>query len=243
LAGPVLLIDTHSLVYRAHYVAPPALLGFTAHVESLRKKWNASRVVFAVDLPKPTFRSKMCEHYKAGRRKTPRALVDEFQKLHAHLETLDGEFYFKAGFEADDILATLAKELRARGERGLVASGDRDLVALAYGGIEVLIIGRYHRDTTCYDAAAVERRFGVKPQQFSDWLALNGDRADSMPGVPGLGPKVAARLLRQWGTVGELLEHLDGVQPPGVRRQVEQHAERVRLNARVMALRDDVPLR
>jgi DNA polymerase-1 len=242
MTGPALLIDTMSLIYRAHHLAPPALAGLAAHVEELRRELAAERVAFALDLPDPSFRRDLSPGYKSRRRRTPRALVEQLPRLDACLTDLGGEIHRAAGYEADDVLATLARELRERGAPGVVATCDRDLIALAHGGIEVLHLGQHRDGRRRYDAIAVERRFGVTPQQYGSWLALKGKGKDGVPGVPGLHPRDAARVVREWGSAEAVVEHLAAVRPPTLRRLLAAHADRIRHNARVLGLRDDVPL-
>ena len=242
MTGPALLIDTMSLVYRAHHLARPALVGFAAHVEELRRELTATRVAFALDLPTRSFRRELCPDYKRRRRRTPEVLIEQFRELDTCLAKLGGEVHRAAGYEADDVLATLARELRDRDERGVIATCDRDLVALAHGGVEVLHLGQHATGRRRYNAVAVERRFRVTPQQYGSYLALKGTRKDSMPGVPGLDPRDAARLIRDQGSAEAVLDHLSAVQPPTLRRLLAAHADRIRLNARVLRLRDDVPL-
>lgn len=243
MTAPTLLVDTMSLVYRAHHLAPPALTGFVAAVQALRVELGATRVAFALDVPTRSFRRELSPGYKSRRRRTPRVLIEQFGRLDACLADLGGEVHRVAGYEADDVLATLARELRERGERGVIATCDRDLVALAHGGIEVLHLGQHTDGRRRYRAVNVEGRFGVTPQQYGSWLALKGTRKDSMPGVPGLDPRDAARLIREHGSAEAVLDRLSAVRPPTLRRLLASHAERIRLNARVLQLRDDVPLR
>jgi DNA polymerase-1 len=124
-----------------------------------------------------------------------------------------------------------------------VVTCDRDLLALAHGGIEVLL-EEQHRSGPGrrYDAAAVTQRIGIDPRLHGEWRALVGDRADGLPGVPDLHPRDAARLIREWGSAGALLAGLRRVRPPALRARLAACTERIALNARVLPLREDVPL-
>lgn len=240
MVSPVLLLDTMSLLYRAQAVAPPALAGLTAHVIALRDEHASTRIVFALDDPAHSERRALCPTYKAGRRRTPNTVLRQLRELPACLARLGGEVYRAPGLEADDVLATLARELREAGDPALVVSADRDLIALAHGSVDVLHLGR--PQPTRYDADAVRRRFGIPPQRYADWLALKGDRGDGMPGVPDLGPKRAAALIRSWQTIDNLLANLARVKPPSVRAALAAQVGRIRLNARVLTLRDHAEL-
>ncbi|MEM7203962.1 MAG: 5'-3' exonuclease H3TH domain-containing protein [Planctomycetota bacterium] len=242
MTGSVLLLDTMPLVYRAHHLNPPALTGLAAFVDEMRAKVGATRVVCARDTPAPSFRRELSGVYKANRRRTPQAILAQMPDLDACLAGVGAEVYRVPGFEADDILATVARELRERAERGLVVSCDRDMVALAHGGIELLLLWQHRRGERRFDERTVRRRFGVHPSLFGEWLAFKGDKGDGVPGVPGLHPRDAARLVTEWGSAAGVLENLGSVRPPTLRRLIETHAERIRANARVLPLRDDVPL-
>lgn len=231
-----------SLVYRAQALAPPALEGLAAQVAALREEQSAVRVVFALDTPGASVRRELCAHYKAGRRRTPNVVLGQLRQLPARLAEIGDAAYRSPGFEADDVLATLARQLRDAGQPALVVTCDVDLAALAHGSVNVLCLGRRQGETTLFDAAAVRRRFGIAPQAYGAWLALKGDRGDGMPGVPDLGPKRAAALIRDWHTIDNLLANLARVRPPTVRRALAAHVERIRTNALVLALRDDVEL-
>src|SRR5262249_31002809 len=146
------------------------------------------------------------------------------------------------GFEADDVLATLARELAAAGEAPMLVSGDRDVLQLARGGVTVLYAARGVKDT-CYDAAAVEKRFGVPAERLPDYAALVGDPSDSLPGVRGVGAQTAAQLVRAFGGVAGLVARLDEVEPPRLREALRAHAAELPLWRDLAQLRDDVPLR
>jgi DNA polymerase I len=251
VAGPILVLDAFSLLFRAFHALPPlttkagvptsALYGMSALLIKLLRERRPRGAVVARDLPGPTFRHEQYARYKETRVAPPSALTQQI----ARLGELTGAFGFPTygapGFEADDVLATLARELLAAGETPMVVSGDRDTLQLARGPVTVLHVGRSAKDTL-YDEAAVGRRFGVSPEKLPDFMALVGDTSDDIPGVPGIGAKTAADLIRRFGTVAAVLDSLDQIGPPRLRQALARHAAELRLWRSMTELRDDVPL-
>jgi DNA polymerase-1 len=146
-----------------------------------------------------------------------------------------------SGYEADDVLATLARRLRAAGEPVLVVTGDLDLLQCAVGEVRTHVAGRGVEGKT-YDEAAVWARFGVAPGELPDWKALHGDVTDEIPGVAGVGAKTATALVRGFGGVAGLLARLDEVAPTSVRTAIGAHASDLQLWRSLVVLHDDVPL-
>jgi DNA polymerase-1 len=249
---PALLVDTYSLFFRAHHALPPmntqsgmptsALYGFcSALLKELREQRPAA-LAFAVDAPVATFRHEAFEAYKAQRERAPDALVQQFGPLRELLAAFGVPVFQAPGFEADDILATLADEQRRAQEPTLVLSGDRDLLQLAHGSVEVLFLGARGQPPQRYDAARVEARFEVPPQLLPEWMALVGDTSDNLPGTPGVGPRTAAKWVRAHGGVGGLLARMDELEPARLRSVVAAHAEQIQRNRELATLRIDVPL-
>jgi DNA polymerase-1 len=252
LVGPPLLVDTYSLFFRAHHALPPmntasgrptsALYGFcTALLKELRER-RPSALAFAVDAPVATFRHQAYEGYKATRERAPDALREQFGPLRELLAAFGVPVFEVPGFEADDILATLAAELRQAGAPALVLSGDRDLLQLAHGGVQVLFLGARGQPGRVYDEPAVAARFSVSARQLPAWAALVGDTSDNLPGTPGVGARTAARWVQAYGSISNLLAHLPELSPARLRPVIEAHAEQLRQNERLATLRTDVPL-
>jgi DNA polymerase-1 len=248
------LIDVYSVFFRAHHALPPmstrageptsALYGFCALLIKVLREHAPEALAFALDAPQATFRHLAYPAYKAGRDRTPDALARQFGRLRQLLTAFGVPAWVAPGFEADDVLATVADRMRAAGSDVdvLVVSGDRDLLQLAGDRVRVLFLGARGREPTLYDAAAVERRFGVAAAALPSWMALVGDTSDNLVGVPGVGPRTAARLLCEFGTIDELLRRLPEVAPPKLRSTLEVSAAQVRQNERLARLRADVPL-
>jgi DNA polymerase-1 len=250
--APVLLVDTYSLFFRAHHALPPmntqsgrptsALYGFsTALLKELREQQPCA-LAFAIDAPFATFRHQEYPAYKAQRERAPDALVQQFEPLRRLLAAFGVPVFELRGFEADDVLATLAAELRQQQTPTMVLSGDRDLLQLAYGSVEVTFLGARGQPPRRYDEAAVSERFGVSPPQLPSWAALVGDRSDNLPGTPGVGPRTAAQWVRRYGKMDELLAHAAELEPARLRNVIAERAEQLRQNERLATLRCDVPL-
>lgn len=250
--APVLLVDTYSLFFRAHHALPPmntasgrptsALYGFSATLLAELREQQPRALAFAVDAPFATFRHQEYPGYKAQRERAPDPLVQQFAPLRQLLAAFGVPVFEVRGFEADDVLATLAAELRQQGEPTNVLSGDRDLLQLAHGSVAVTFLGARGQPARRYDETAVIDRFGVTAPQLPSWVALVGDRSDNLPGTPGVGPRTATQWVRRFGNVEQLLAHVTELEPARLRAVVQSRAERLRQNERLATLRCDVPL-
>lgn len=249
-----LLLDSYSLFFRAYHALPEmttqaglptnALYGFSSLLLKLLRELEPTGVALARDLPKKTFRHEQYADYKAGRAPLAPSLVTQLE-LFGELATATGFPVFSAeGFEADDVLATLAARLAAQGSNVLVVSGDRDLLQLVNDAVSVLFVGQRGKAPVRYDRARVLDRFGVEPEQLPLYVALVGDASDNIPKVKGIGPKTASTLLRgcaDAADAAELLARLDQA-PPKLRALVSEHADQIQQSEALVRLRRDVPL-
>jgi DNA polymerase I len=246
-----LLIDTYSVFFRAFYALPPmqtaageptsALYGFSVLLLKALRERKPTGIAFAVDAPQKTFRHNLYSDYKGQREAAPSALVAQLRRLDELLRTLAVPVFSAAGFEADDVLASLAVKLSDQPSI-VVVSGDRDLLQLVSRNVCVEFIGARGRKPTIYDEAAIEQRFQIRPNQLPSWTALVGDPSDNIPAVSGIGPRTASALIRKFENVGNLLEHLGEVAPSRLRETLTRNAEQIRLNEELARLRVDVPL-
>jgi DNA polymerase-1 len=251
LAVSAVLFDAYSVLFRAFHALPrlttstgvpsSALYGFSSLVLKVLREYRPSALSFAVDAPQRTFRAERYPEYKAGRARTPSALAQELERFPRLLEAFGAPVFCVPGFEADDILATLAKTLSDRGEHVLVASGDRDLLQTAGAHTRILFLGRRGQEPELYDEAKVEARFGVPPAKLPSYAALVGDNSDNLEGVAGIGPRTAAELVREFGDMPALVGNLERVSPK-LRETLRPHTERLLLNEELARLRTDVPL-
>jgi DNA polymerase I len=249
--GRVILIDAHSLIYRAFFALPPmstsagevtnAVYGFTSMLAIVL----ASRPEFAVaafDLAAPTFRSKEYEAYKAGRRAMPEDLTPQIEKVREVLTAFTIPIYGVPGFEADDVIGTFARIAEERGHTVTIVSGDLDCLQLVSESVEALVPRRGITDTFLYGPDQVRQRYGFEPSQLIDFKALRGDTSDNIPGVPGVGDKTAAKLVQDYGTVEALLERIDELPEGRLKTSLKANEDRVRLGKRMVTIVRDVPV-
>jgi DNA polymerase-1 len=246
-----LLIDTYSLFYRAFHALPPmttraglptgAIYGLSVLLLKLLREQAPCTLAFALDAPEQTFRHREHAGYKAGRAPAPSELGAQFPLLDELLDALGVPAFRAPGFEADDVLATLAHELRDGGDEVLVVSGDRDLLQLARPGVDVLFVGARGKPPRRYDAAAVVERFGVPPERLPSYVALVGDSSDNIPKVKGVGEVLAQRLIAAHPDIGSLLANLDA-QPPRVQQLLREHEAQLRASESLARLRADLEL-
>jgi DNA polymerase-1 len=251
MPGPVLLFDVFSLLYRAFFALPPmntvaglptsALYGFSTVILKMLREERAAGAAFAVDRPSGNFRRAAFAGYKAGRAAAPTALGRQVARVPELLEAFGFPWFSAEGFEADDVLATLARELREGGQAPLVVTGDLDLLQCAVGSARVHAVGRGTQGRT-YDEAAVWQRFGVAPAELPDWKALAGDVTDEIPGVKGVGGKTATALVRRFGGVAAMLARAEELEPPALRAAIIGLRQELPLWRDLTLLRDDVPL-
>ncbi len=246
--APTLIVDTLSLFFRSFFALPPlsttrgqptsALYGFSSVLLKVWREHRPASGSFARDLPIPTFRHATWSGYKANRGAPPDALRAQLGRLDELLDAFGFPVVAVPGYEADDVMATLARTL----PEPLLVTGDHDCLQVAGGATRVLIVGRGKVKDRLYDADEVTRALGVPPDRVPDWIALVGDPSDNLPGVPGVGEKTATRLLHMYGDVDAILEHLAEVTPARVRDALGAHAVELRTWRDLARLRDDVPL-
>jgi DNA polymerase-1 len=249
--GRLILIDAHSLIYRAFFALPPmstsdgqvtnAVYGFTSMLAIVL----ASRPEYAIaafDVGAPTFRSQEYEAYKAGRRAMPDDLKPQLEKVRDVLDAFSIPIYGIAGFEADDVIGTLARIGEERGLAVTIVSGDLDCLQLVTEAVEALVPRRGITDTFLYGPDQVRQRYGFEPLQLVDFKALRGDTSDNIPGVPGIGDKTAAKLVQDYGSVEVLLEKVEEMPEGRLKTSLKAHADQVRLGKRMVTIVRDVPV-
>ncbi|KRT75670.1 MAG: polymerase I, DNA polymerase I protein [Armatimonadetes bacterium CSP1-3] len=237
MAKKLVLLDTNGLVYRAFFALPyftttdgrptNAVYGFANMLLKVLEEERPDYIAAAFDKPVPTFRHKAYAAYKAQRERMPDDLRPQLALSKEILQALQIPMFEVEGFEAEDVIATLARRAAEEEFDVLIVSGDLDLLQIVRPNIRVMITSRGITETTVYDEAAVRRRFGFAPAQLPDYKALKGDTTDNIPGVPGVGEKTASTLVAQFDSVEALLERLaDG--PPKLRDKLAEYAEQIR---------------
>jgi len=249
----LMLIDGNSLAYRAFFALPTdlatasgqvtnAVFGFTSMLVNLVRDHKPDHLAVAFDRPEPTFRHEAVVTYKANRTAAPDILRQQLGLVRQVVEVLRIPIVEKAGFEADDLIATLATQARDRGDDVLVVTGDRDSYQLVEDPhVKVLYNRRGVSDYALYDEAGIEERTGVRPVDYVQYAALRGDPSDNLPGVPGVGEKTAAKLITTYGGLDGIFENLEA-QTPKLRQNLGEHEQQVRVNASIMQLLRDVPV-
>ena len=246
------LLDGHSLAYRAFYALPSdlstssglvtnAVFGFTSMLIKLLQDERPDAIAVAWDVKGPTFRTEAYDQYKAQREKTPDLFAEQLPLIDEVLEAMGVQQIRIAGFEADDVIATLATAGSAEGWDVVVVTGDRDAFQLIEQGISVLYTVRGISDIVRADAAWLNERYGVDPSQYVDYAALRGDPSDNLPGVPGVGEKTAAKLIAKYGTAEAVIEAASD-QTPKLSENLEAAAPQILLNRTLMELVRDVPI-
>jgi DNA polymerase-1 len=249
----LMLVDGNSLTYRAFHALPQdlatssgqvtnAVLGFTSMLINLVRDHRPDGVAVAFDRPEPTFRHETVDTYKANRSAAPDILRQQMGIVREVLDALKLPQIELAGYEADDILATLAGQAAADGIDVLIVTGDRDSFQLVKDPhVKVIYNKRGVSEYAMYDEAGIEERTGVRPDRYVQYAALRGDTSDNLPGVPGVGEKTAAKLINKYGDIDGLYEHVDD-QTPKLRENLAATEDEVRINTIVMELIGDVPL-
>ena len=249
----VLLLDGHSLAYRAFFALPDTLVtssgqvtnavyGFTAMLLKLLADERPQGVVVCFDKGAPQFRLDRYKEYKAGRAATPDLFKQQLPLIREVLGSLRIPTVELEGYEADDLLATLTKHAREEGCEVILVTGDRDILQLVRDGVAVIMTRRGISDVIRYDAPTVVERYGVTPEQWIDFVALKGETSDNLPGVPGVGDKTAAQLINKYGDIEQVIAHA-GELTPKLREAITKYAEQVRINKELGHLLDDVQAR
>ncbi len=213
----LIIIDASAVIYKTFYALPPlinkkgtetgAIYGFLLLFFKVLKEIKPDFIVTVFDYPAPTFRHKKYKLYKAQRKKAPQPLYDQIKEIKEMLQKLQIKTFEKKGFEADDIIATIAHQCNKKNIETIIVSGDLDLLQLVNKKTKTYILRKGIKDAILYDIAAVQKRYqGLKPEQLADFRALRGDASDNIPGVPGIGEKTAITLLQEHSCLENILK-------------------------------------
>lgn len=247
-----MLLDGHSLAYRAFFALPDTLVtssgqitnavyGFTAMLIKMLGDEKPDGVAVCFDRGRPAFRHERYTEYKANRRETPDTFSQQLPLIKEVLQTLRVPTIELEGYEADDLLATLAHQAQKDGDEVVIISGDRDVLQLVNDAVTVMMTRRGISDIVRYDAAGVKERYAVTPEQWTDFVALKGETSDNLPGVPGIGDKTAAKLIESYGDIEGVIANADKLTPK-IRSGVTEMADQIRINKELGHLLEDVPL-
>ncbi|WP_122496328.1 DNA polymerase I [Mycobacterium attenuatum] len=248
-----MLLDGNSLAFRAFYALPAenfktrgglttnAVYGFTAMLINLLRDEAPTHIAAAFDVSRQTFRSERYPEYKANRSSTPDEFHGQIDITKEVLGALGITVLAEPGFEADDIIATLASQAEKEGYRVLVVTGDRDSLQLVSDDVTVLYPRKGVSELTRFTPEAVVEKYGLTPAQYPDFAALRGDPSDNLPGIPGVGEKTATKWIAEYGSLQELVDHVDSVRGK-VGDALRAHVANVVRNRELTELVRDVPL-
>jgi DNA polymerase I len=245
------LIDGNSLAYRAFFALPDtiatsrgeptnAIFGFASMLVKILTEYGPKATIVVWDAGM-SGREQDYEPYKAERKSRPDLLRDQWPHLEPLVEAFGYENVRVEGYEADDVIASLAERAKAAGIPVMIVTGDRDAYQLAENGsVRVMTTSRGITDTRVYDREGVVERYGVPPELVTDFIGLKGDTSDNIPGVPGIGDKTAAQLLQQYGSLEEVLAHIDDISGAKRKQNLRENADLARLSKKLATLQRDI---
>lgn len=246
----ILIIDGNSLINRAFYGVPPlsnkegiptnAVYGFINMFNKMKEEYNPNYVSVAFDLKAPTFRHKDFKDYKGTRKGTPDDLSIQFQILKDVLDVMGINRLEWEGFEADDLIGTMAFIAEGRSLEVYIATGDKDALQLVTDNISVLYHGT--KNQKVYTPSLVEEEFGISPEQVPDHKGLMGDSSDNIPGVPGIGKVTATKLLQKFQTIENLIENTEEISNKRIAGLVEEHMQAAVMSKRLATIITNVPI-
>src|SRR3954469_7569608 len=247
------LIDGNSLAYRAFFALPEtiatsrgfptnAIFGFASMLVKILTEYGPKATLVVWDAGM-SGRGDISEDYKAGRKPRPDLLKEQWPHLQPLVEAFGYRNVKVDGYEADDVISTLALQAREQGVDVMVVTGDRDMFQLTqYDGIRVMATSRGITETKMYDEADVRDRYGIGPELIPDFYGLKGDTSDNIPGVPGIGDKTASDLLQRFGSLEGVLDSIDEISGAKRKENLTTHAEAARISKVLAMAQRDVPV-
>ena len=249
----LVVLDSHGIIFRSYFALRDvltvrrtgepvaAVFGYANSILTVFNELRPTYVIAAWDASEQTFRKDRDERYKAHRPDTPSDLIPQFARVRQLLEAFRIPLVEKAGYEADDVLGTLATQAVEAGLDVVLVTLDNDIVQLVQPGVRVYMYRPYQRDYVMYDVDAVRERFGFEPRQMIDYKALVGDTSDNIPGVKGIGEKGAKALIEQYGTLDEMLARIEEVEPKRLRNALADGVDEAQLSRELATIICDVP--
>ena len=249
----IALIDGNSLINRAYYamrnpmitkdgIYTHGIFGFLNMMDKIIRDYEPEYMAIAFDMKAPTFRHEAYDEYKAGRKKMPPELAMQIPLLKDILDAMRIRRVELEGYEADDIIGTLVRMGEEEGLEPFVFTGDRDQLQLASDVAKIVYTKRGVSDFDIYDHDAFCEAYGFTPLQFIDYKGLAGDSSDNIPGVPGVGDKTATKLIQQFGSVEEIISHVDDIKPAGLQNKVRDNAQQAMMSKRLATIMTQAPL-
>ena len=247
----LLILDSNSLLNRAFYAIPPltnsegihtnAVYGFTNMLFKMKEEIKPDYIVAAFDRKAPTFRHKEFSEYKAGRKKMPNELGQQLQPLKELLDTFNIHRMEMAGFEADDLIGTVAKKAENDDFKVYIVTGDKDAIQLASNKTTTLITKKGVGEVEEYNYDSVVERYEMTPTQFIDLKGLMGDKSDNIPGVPGIGEKTGIKLIKEFSSIENLIENTNQLKG-SVKKKIEENKDQAVFSKKLATIITDVPI-
>jgi DNA polymerase-1 len=248
-----MLLDGYGLVYRGYFALPPlttshgelvnGVFGFASIVLRGIADLQPDYVAVSFDLPGPTFRHEQYAEYKATRQRMPDDLRDQFPKVREVVKALRIPVYELQGYEADDVIGTITTQLAARQDlETTIVTVDLDMLQLVTPRTRLMTTRSGVENTVIYDIARIDERFGLRPDQMVDYKALKGDPTDNIPGVPGVGEKTAAKLIRDFGSLDSLFARIEEVTPEKLRDKLIEHRPQIEMGRELSKIVCDLPI-
>lgn len=248
----LLILDSNSLMNRAFYAVPPltnshgtstnAIHGFMNMLLKMKEEIQPECIIAAFDLKAPTFRHKEYAEYKAGRKKMPPELGEQFPIIKDLLKAMGIKVFEIEGFEADDIIGTVSKFAENNETEVYIVTGDKDALQLASDNTKVLITKKGVSELATYDEKSFIEEFGVTPTQFIDVKGLMGDKSDNIPGVTGVGEKTAFKLIKEYGCIEEVLNNIDNISGKKIKENLTNDREQAISSKKLATIMREVPL-
>lgn len=250
----IYLIDGNALAYRSYFafIRNPlinskgqntsAVFGFTTALRRIAETEKPDAVLVIFDPSGPTFRHEMFSDYKATREKMPDDMRDQMPIIRDVVDAMGIPIIEMDGFEADDVIGTLTKQAEAEGVDAFVVSGDKDFMQLVSDRVRLYDPGKSGSGVEVLGPPEVEEKFGAAPDRVIDVLALMGDSSDNVPGIPGIGPKTAKKLVSEYGGLDDIYGKLDEVKPPRIQEKLREHREMAELSRKLVTIDRAVPL-
>jgi DNA polymerase-1 len=249
------LIDGSALAYRSYFafIRNPlinskgentsAVFGFTNSMLKIIREEKPDYLAVVFDTKAPTFRHEIFKEYKSTRAKMPDEMSEQLPRIREVAEGMNLPVLEVDGFEADDLMGTLAKKAKSEGMAVILVTGDKDFLQLVDEDVKVLNPRRAGEEPELLDAAGVEKKLGVPPEKVTELLGLMGDTSDNVPGIPGVGEKTALQLIKQFGSLEAALRNADKVKRKNVQKGLKEHADLARLSKRLVTIDVNVPFK
>ena len=250
----LLLVDLTNLIYRFFFafIRNPlrnssgfntsAIYGVSSFLREIIKEQKTEHIVCAIDLKKKTFRHEIYKDYKSGRQETPDELISQIEPIYEVIEKMGIPILSCEGYEADDVIGTLAREFKDKFSKILIITSDKDMGQLIDDKTFILYPKKENAGYPILDSKTIEEKLNIKKEQITDYFALIGDAVDAVPGIEGIGPKTAEKILRESKSVEDLIEHPEKISNPKIRQKITENSEDLLLYKKLVTINKNAPL-